>query len=76
MSFTSMHTVHSQTVHSILLQTQYDALSLFLSLGSDLNECGLKPRPCEHRCMNTFGSYMCYCLNGYMLMSDGSCASK
>lgn len=42
----------------------------------DLNECGLKPRPCEHRCMNTFGSYKCYCLNGYTLMSDGSCASE
>ncbi|GAA6071627.1 epidermal growth factor-like protein 6, partial [Tachysurus ichikawai] len=42
----------------------------------DLNECGLKPRPCEHRCMNTFGSYMCYCLNGYMLMPDGSCSNS
>ncbi|XP_062862107.1 epidermal growth factor-like protein 6 [Trichomycterus rosablanca] len=42
----------------------------------DLNECGLKPRPCEHRCMNTFGSYMCYCLNGYMLMPDGTCANS
>ncbi|TRZ00088.1 hypothetical protein DNTS_004640 [Danionella cerebrum] len=42
----------------------------------DLNECGLKPRPCEHRCMNTFGSYMCYCLNGYMLLADGSCANS
>ncbi|KAL7881197.1 hypothetical protein AOLI_G00080450 [Acnodon oligacanthus] len=42
----------------------------------DLNECGLKPRPCEHRCMNTFGSYMCYCLNGYTLMPDGSCANS
>lgn len=42
----------------------------------DLNECGLKPRPCEHRCMNTYGSYKCYCLNGYMLMHDGSCASE
>ncbi|KAM4811368.1 nephronectin isoform X5 [Urocitellus parryii] len=41
----------------------------------DLNECGLKPRPCKHRCMNTFGSYKCYCLNGYMLMPDGSCSS-
>ncbi|KAK4832248.1 hypothetical protein QYF61_021600 [Mycteria americana] len=43
---------------------------------ADLNECGLKPRPCEHRCMNTHGSYKCYCLNGYMLMPDGTCASK
>ncbi|POI31995.1 hypothetical protein CIB84_004254 [Bambusicola thoracicus] len=42
----------------------------------DLNECGLKPRPCEHRCMNTHGSYKCYCLNGYMLMPDGTCASS
>ncbi|XP_034042567.1 epidermal growth factor-like protein 6 isoform X2 [Thalassophryne amazonica] len=42
----------------------------------DLNECGLKPRPCEHRCMNTYGSYKCYCLNGYTLMSDGSCTNS
>ncbi|XP_034417561.1 epidermal growth factor-like protein 6 isoform X2 [Cyclopterus lumpus] len=42
----------------------------------DLNECGLKPRPCEHRCMNTYGSYKCYCLNGYTVMSDGSCANS
>ncbi|XP_043928471.1 epidermal growth factor-like protein 6 isoform X2 [Protopterus annectens] len=42
----------------------------------DLNECGLKPRPCEHRCMNTHGSYKCYCLNGYMLMPDGTCANS
>ncbi|XP_070614010.1 nephronectin isoform X7 [Erythrolamprus reginae] len=40
-----------------------------------LNECGLKPRPCKHRCMNTYGSYKCYCLNGYMLMPDGSCSN-
>ncbi|XP_010017549.1 PREDICTED: nephronectin, partial [Nestor notabilis] len=40
-----------------------------------LNECGLKPRPCKHRCMNTFGSYKCYCLNGYMLMPDGTCSN-
>ncbi|XP_023565763.1 nephronectin isoform X2 [Octodon degus] len=41
----------------------------------DLNECGLKPRPCKHRCMNTLGSYKCYCLSGHMPMPDGSCAS-
>ncbi|XP_063775335.1 nephronectin isoform X3 [Pseudophryne corroboree] len=41
----------------------------------DLNECGLKPRPCKYRCMNTYGSYKCYCLNGYMLMADGSCSN-
>ncbi|XP_041077831.1 nephronectin-like isoform X1 [Polyodon spathula] len=42
---------------------------------ADLNECGLKPRPCKHRCMNTYGSYKCYCLNGYMLMPDGTCGN-
>ncbi|XP_073427925.1 nephronectin isoform X1 [Dendrobates tinctorius] len=41
----------------------------------DLNECGLKPRPCKYRCMNTFGSYKCYCLNGYMMMPDGTCSN-
>ncbi|XP_047009921.1 nephronectin a isoform X8 [Ictalurus punctatus] len=40
-----------------------------------LNECGLKPRPCKHRCMNTYGSYKCYCLNGYMLQPDGTCGN-
>ncbi|XP_013888665.1 nephronectin [Austrofundulus limnaeus] len=39
----------------------------------DLNECGLKPRPCKHRCMNTPGSYKCFCQDGYTLQADGSC---
>ncbi|KAK0151811.1 Nephronectin [Merluccius polli] len=39
----------------------------------DLNECGLRPRPCKHRCMNTAGSYKCYCLDGYTLNQDGGC---
>lgn len=42
----------------------------------DLNECGLKPRPCEHRCMNSYGSYKCYCLNGYTVTADGSCVNS
>ncbi|TNN04260.1 epidermal growth factor-like protein 6 isoform X1 [Takifugu flavidus] len=42
----------------------------------DLNECGLKPRPCEHRCMNSYGSYKCYCLNGYTVTPDGSCTNS
>nr|XP_020477852.1 nephronectin-like isoform X7 [Monopterus albus] len=39
----------------------------------DLNECGLKPRPCKHRCMNTAGSYKCYCVDGYAPQPHGSC---
>uniref|UniRef100_A0A5F9CI95 Nephronectin n=1 Tax=Oryctolagus cuniculus TaxID=9986 RepID=A0A5F9CI95_RABIT len=56
-------------------QPVFQPLDQATSLPSrDLNECGLKPRPCKHRCMNTYGSYKCYCLNGYMLMPDGSCS--
>uniref|UniRef100_A0A087XE92 Nephronectin a n=1 Tax=Poecilia formosa TaxID=48698 RepID=A0A087XE92_POEFO len=40
---------------------------------SDLNECGVKPRPCKHRCMNTAGSFKCFCLDGFALQPDGSC---
>uniref|UniRef100_A0A3Q3WYU5 Nephronectin a n=1 Tax=Mola mola TaxID=94237 RepID=A0A3Q3WYU5_MOLML len=39
----------------------------------DVNECGAKPRACKHRCMNTPGSYKCYCLDGYAAQPDGSC---
>ncbi|KAM8753448.1 epidermal growth factor-like protein 6 isoform 2-T2 [Rhynchonycteris naso] len=40
----------------------------------DVNECGEKPRPCQHRCVNTHGSYKCFCLSGHALMPDSSCA--
>ncbi|XP_071846559.1 uncharacterized protein [Apostichopus japonicus] len=40
----------------------------------DYNECAV--RPCEHRCMNTQGSYKCYCEHGYLLLPDGrSCTA-
>ncbi|XP_050962210.1 nephronectin [Labeo rohita] len=43
----------------------------------DVNECGLPIRPCSHRCMNTMGSYRCFCNHGYMLDTDGkSCVKK
>ncbi|CAM4674495.1 unnamed protein product [Leuciscus chuanchicus] len=37
----------------------------------DVNECAF--RPCKYRCMNTRGSFKCYCLNGFMMAADGSC---
>ncbi|MBZ3870095.1 Epidermal growth factor-like protein 6 [Sciurus carolinensis] len=40
-----------------------------------VNECGVKPRPCQHRCVNTHGSYKCFCLSGHMLMPDATCAN-
>uniref|UniRef100_A0A3B4ZC41 Si:ch211-194g2.4 n=1 Tax=Stegastes partitus TaxID=144197 RepID=A0A3B4ZC41_9TELE len=36
-----------------------------------VNECGLLKRPCSQRCMNTYGSYRCYCEPGYTLGADG-----
>ncbi|KAJ4945010.1 hypothetical protein JOQ06_013549 [Pogonophryne albipinna] len=39
----------------------------------DLNECGLKPRPCKHRCMNTLGSFKCFCQDGYTETQEGRC---
>ncbi|XP_006088686.1 epidermal growth factor-like protein 6 [Myotis lucifugus] len=42
----------------------------------DVNECGEKPRPCQHRCVNTHGSYKCFCLSGHMLMPDATCANS
>ncbi|XP_040323533.1 epidermal growth factor-like protein 6 isoform X3 [Herpailurus yagouaroundi] len=42
----------------------------------DVNECGLKPRPCQHRCVNTHGSYKCFCLSSHMLMPDATCANS
>ncbi|XP_071476683.1 uncharacterized protein [Diadema antillarum] len=38
---------------------------------ADLNECGLEPRPCNQRCINTHGSYRCHCEQGYLLEEDG-----
>ncbi|XP_072039437.1 von Willebrand factor C and EGF domain-containing protein-like [Amphiura filiformis] len=35
---------------------------------TDYNECSR--RPCQHRCMNTYGSYRCYCEQGYMLSNN------
>ena len=43
---------------------------------ADVNECGFKPRPCQHRCVNTHGSYKCFCLSGHMLLPNASCSSK
>ncbi|XP_072812203.1 epidermal growth factor-like protein 6 isoform X1 [Vicugna pacos] len=42
----------------------------------DVNECGMRPWPCQHRCMNTHGSYKCFCLSGHMLMPDTTCSNS
>uniref|UniRef100_A0A8C1U4U7 Si:ch211-194g2.4 n=1 Tax=Cyprinus carpio TaxID=7962 RepID=A0A8C1U4U7_CYPCA len=42
----------------------------------DVNECGLPMRPCSHSCMNTIGSYRCFCNRGYTLDTDGKSCIK
>ena len=37
---------------------------------ADVNECLVNNGNCEHRCVNTVGSYYCECNSGYMLESD------
>uniref|UniRef100_H0UU51 Metalloendopeptidase n=1 Tax=Cavia porcellus TaxID=10141 RepID=H0UU51_CAVPO len=34
---------------------------------SDKDECAKDNGGCQHECVNTFGSYLCQCLNGYRL---------
>ncbi|XP_071502871.1 uncharacterized protein [Diadema antillarum] len=40
----------------------------------DYNECSV--RPCQHRCMNTPGSYRCYCDHGFLLLNDGRTCTR
>ncbi|XP_029707366.1 nephronectin isoform X1 [Takifugu rubripes] len=42
----------------------------------DVNECGFPGRPCSQRCVNTHGSYRCYCEAGYALGADGYTCSR
>ncbi|NXU61493.1 TLL2 protein, partial [Horornis vulcanius] len=38
---------------------------------SDKDECSKDNGGCQHECINTFGSYMCQCRNGFMLHENG-----
>ncbi|XP_033119931.1 uncharacterized protein LOC117119232 [Anneissia japonica] len=42
----------------------------------DYNECGDMPWRCPQRCMNTLGSYNCYCDHGYVLQQDKITCSR
>ena len=43
----------------------------------DVNECSLGIDQCNQNCVNTPGSYQCYCNAGYHLMSEEkTCAGK
>lgn len=42
---------------------------MFCSVFSDINEC--EKNPCSQECANIYGSYQCYCRQGYYLKEDG-----
>lgn len=37
----------------------------------DLDECATDEGNCQHECVNTLGSYICTCHNGYTLHENG-----
>lgn len=46
-----------------------------LFLHTDVNECDTSP--CSQECANVYGSYQCYCRQGFQLAEDGhSCKGK
>ena len=38
---------------------------------ADKDECSKDNGGCQHECVNTFGSYLCRCRNGYRLHENG-----
>lgn len=50
-------------------------MSVGLFLNTDVNECDTSP--CSQECANVYGSYQCYCRQGFQLAEDGhSCKGK
>lgn len=45
------------------------AVSVGLFLDADVNECDNSP--CSQECANVYGSYQCYCRQGFQLAEDG-----
>lgn len=48
----------------------YQCCQLPASVFPDVDECA--DEPCSHGCLNTYGSYMCNCDEGFELASDGT----
>jgi len=47
-----------------------------MNFSSDINECSISSS-CEQNCLNTNGSFVCSCEDGYVLNSDGqNCTGK
>ena len=44
---------------------------LYYNFSPDINECDESNGGCSHYCINTEGSFECFCRDGYILVSDG-----
>ena len=42
---------------------------IIINILTDINECN-NNSTCDHRCINTFGSFVCECNSGYELNDD------
>ena len=50
---------------------------LLISDYIDIDECNTANGGCSHTCVNTPGSFICYCNDGYSLDSNGlTCSGK
>lgn len=54
---------HSLGTHDLFVWIWKENLLAFI--WTDIDEC--EASPCQHECMNTYGSYSCYCRPGYTL---------
>ncbi len=81
--FSVLHTGYNLNVHKkfshFYISSCISRLRSSLSLSlADLNECRSKPGICKNgRCVNTVGSYLCECYEGFEASSTGTeCIGK
>ena len=51
---------------------KYTTIIVLIILSTDIDECAANSNICHHSCNNTEGSYTCYCVPGYELLSDNA----
>ncbi len=47
-----------------------------LTYDLDIEECAADPSPCDHQCLNTEGSLICFCNEGYRLFNASNCEGR
>ena len=61
-----VHALHTHAHTRVLLYIHWMAF-----IFSDVNECDNTYHGCHHDCVNTNGSYVCICYDGFILTEDG-----